>query len=874
MIKKYADRFFEWFCNPEYYEDIKGDLDETYNNTLTNLSQEEADRQFAKEVLLLFRPSIIKPIQFLNLQHALAMVQNYFKIGMRNLVKHSTNTTIHILGLAIGLAAFLLINQYVVFERSYDRHFSNATQIYRLSTDSYYNGQLEVQDAMSYSQGPKVLEERLPKVIGSTITLQNLGSNFMLNGQPVKEDIVFADSNFLNIFDYEVLQGDPSTFLREPKTVVLTESYAKKYFGNKNPLEENMILSVFGKPNGNLKVMGVIADPPEQTHYKFNILMAASTIRERMISNGWNQNNYYGYVLLDKNADIEKVRNKLLPLSKEILDEEGKDRFFLMPIVDIHLKSTMTYEPEVPGSERAVNFLTIISIFILLIAWINYINLSTARAVERAKEVGMRKVVGASKFQLVGQFLTESFLVNLIAVFIAALLVQLILPYFNQLVGKEILSTIWTDTSFLKTLAIFFGIGTLVTGIYPAFVLSSFKPIGVLKGAFSRTKHGINLRKGLVIFQFAASFILIASTIVVYQQIRYMTSQEMGINPHQVLNIVNPDVNRNQWESFESKHKSFRNSLLQIPAIEEVATIESVPGGHTSDISSWSGEFSVTGLSDPASMTVYVNGMDEKAIDALGLSLVAGRNFSPERAEDSTAVLINESILNLLNLPDAQEVVNKEFNLNGSPHIIVGVLKDFNRSSLKNQIEPTIFFPRKLGSNNVIKLSTADIAATMDQIEEVWQRFFPEAPYDPLFLDEGYERLYQEDKKFGVIFGNFALLAIFVSILGLFALASYLSLQRRKEVGVRKVLGASTNQIILLFFKDFIWLVVIGLVIGTPLVYLSMSDWLNGYAFRIDFPWWALIISMIVLMVLTFLTVSLQTYKVARTNPAETIRTE
>jgi len=349
MIKKFADKFFAWYCNPAYYEDIKGDLEEIYNNMLTEKSQRSSDWQFAKEVLLLFRPTIIRPFHFFNLQYTIAMFLNYVKIGFRNLMKYRMNTLIHILGLAIGLAAFLLINQYIWFEKSYDQHFPNADRIYRVSTDFVVEGESEVIDAMCYAKSPITLEEKLPEVISSTVTKQLLGSNFLKGQEPVKENIVAADSNFIKFFGFELIAGDPDGQLLEPKTVVLTESYAKKYFGNTNPVGKNMELSVFGASDKFLKVTGVIADPLIQTHYPFDILMSASTssIRERMESDGWNQNNYYGYVKLADNTNIEQLQAKLPALSLEVMDEDGENQFYLMSIADIHLQSNMTYEPEV-----------------------------------------------------------------------------------------------------------------------------------------------------------------------------------------------------------------------------------------------------------------------------------------------------------------------------------------------------------------------------------------------------------------------------------------------------------------------------------------------------------------------------------------------
>ncbi len=801
------------------------------------------------------------------------MIKNYLKIGIRNLRKHPANTFIHVLGLAIGLAAFLLINQYVLFEKSYDRFHSNADQLYRITTDILSNGVVRTQDANTYALSGKTLEAELPEVIGQSTSLLMQDMVFQRKGKPFQEDLLAVDENFLKLFDYEILAGDPTNLLKEPNTMVLTASHAKKYFGINDPIGKTVEYAAFGTDKQAFKVTGVVVDPPTNTHYGFNMLVSLSSVKERMERDGWSGNNYYGYILLDEKADIAAVRNKLPALSKKFLDEDGDELFHLQRVTDIHLHSNMTFEPTVHGSSRAVGFLRVISIFILLIAWINYINLSTARAVERAKEVGMRKVVGARKSQLMSQFFTESLLVNFFGMVLAVVLTFAALPFFNQLVGKVVLESLWSNMQFISTLLIFFSVGTVITGIYPAIVLSSFKPIGVLKGSFSKSKQGTFLRKNLVIFQFAASFALIAGTMVVYQQLRYMTNQEMGMNTEQVLSFTNPEYEGDDLEQFVSKFNTFKNTLTKNNDIEHISSIGCLPGGSSHDINSADGAFSIGGLSTPVESTVYLNFIDYETVDALELKLVAGRTFQKDMRSDSNAAVINMAMLKLLNVPDPQSVINKELvRENGFKFRILGVLEDFNRSTLKHQIEPTFFLPSRVASYSVAKLNSKDVPGTIRKMEEAYLSFFPGAAFDPIFLDQKFEKLYKEDQKFASVFSVFSILTIFVAIMGLFGLASFLSLQRTKEIGIRKVLGASIPEIIIMFFKDFLLLIGVGLLIGGPLIYLGMTEWLNGYAFRIDFPWWAMMFATVILLLISFLTVSLHSFKVARMNPVESIK--
>lgn len=876
MIKKAAERFFKWYCNPDYYEDIKGDLNELFHRKIIQQSPTKAEWYFAIQVLFLFRPSIIRPFHFWDLNFIAEMIKNYLTIGARNLRKHPMYTLLHVIGLAIGLAAFLFIHHYRIFEKSYDDFHYKPDQLYRLTTDDVLNGRIQVRDAMSFAPSGKALQDELPEILSYTTTAKPGRLIIRKDQETVQEEnVVAADSNFLNLFRYEIISGDKENMLTEPYSIVLTESQARKYFGQADPVGQS--LEVLGEFNRPFKVSGLIRDVPLNTHYHFDLLVSLQSFREQVERDAWSGYNYYTYLLIDQRADIDKLRAQMPALSRKYLGDVDRLEFNLQPVRDIHLYSDFTYEPQIHGSAKAINFLGIISVFILLIAWVNYINLSTARAVERAKEVALRKVVGAQKAQLIGQFLTESFLINFAGAAVALIFAMMATPYLNAMVGKPIFVNILEQTAFLKDLLIFFLIGSVITGVYPAILLSSFKPIGVLKGAFGRSKQGTILRKALVVIQFTVSLILIAGTLIVYLQIKYMTQKDLGINTDQVISFLNARGSES-YDQYRTKYLSFEQELERIPGVKAVGGLSDPPGGGSSEISSSSGGVQVVGKTDIAKTTVYRNQMNDQVIDMLELDLISGRNFNRDFESDTSAVILNQSLLRTLGVSDPSTILNEYLqfgtNPNNSKYLIVGVINDYNRSSLKNTIEPTVFFHSEATRCTVAKLDNDNITANITAIQAVWSQFYPNAPFTYEFLDQRFAKLYMEDRKFGLIFLNFAILAILLASIGLFGLASYLSIQRTKEVGVRKILGATVNNIVLLFFRDFLWLISLAILIGIPLIYLGMKDWLNSYAFRIDFPWLWLVMAVMGILLLTFFTVSYQTWRLARLNPAETVRYE
>ncbi|SMD36233.1 putative ABC transport system permease protein [Reichenbachiella faecimaris] len=874
MIKRLADRLFKWYCHPDYYPDIQGDLEELHQDQLEQFPK-SAELKYLKEVIKLCRPALIRPLFKNSLFNSTGMFKNYFKISFRNLVKQKVFSAINITGLAIGLSAFLLINQYVAFEKSYDRFFTDSDRLYRLTTDQIVDGVIGARDAMAFNPAAKTLDDIIPEIIGHTTTYKLSDLTFRKGEQSVNEPLVVAaDSNYLQLFDYQVIHGDLASMLSEPYTMVLTKNKAKIYFGDSNPVGQTVeLLGNFEKP---FKVTGVIQDVPENTHYKFEILLSLSTLQKQLDKQGWNYNNYYSYIKLAPLADIEVVRAKLPPVSDYVSTTSLS--FNLQSVESIHLHSDMTYEPEINGSAEMVDFLNIISILILIIAWANYINLTTAKSINRAKEVGLRKTVGANKIQLITQFMIESFLLNFISAFLALMIAEGLYPFFNQLVGKPIITDIWSNRDFTILLVTLSLIGTLVTGLYPSFVLSSFKPSLVLKGKFKTSVKGTLLRKGLVVFQFAASLILVATTLIVEKQISYMLNKEKGLDVAYVVGFKNPRLKEYQGEVLSDKLRQFKQALMSHHAIENAGLTSALPGGDASSIWSTSDPVKINGKTNSLEGTTYLLVCDENFLPSIGAKLLVGRSFDPAIQSDSSSVIINQAFLNRYGLKNASSVLGDYIqfgeDIGGNKYRIVGVVGDYHRSSFKASLEPTAMFFTDRTSKSVVRLNKKNYDQGLDHLEQTWSQYFPNAPFSYTFLDQKFETLYEEDKRFGYITSIFSVLAIFIASLGLFGLSAFMATQRSKEVGIRKVLGASIPQILIIFYREFVVLIGLSAAVGIPLVYFTMDNWLNNYAYRVTFPWIFVGAAIILVIASALLTVGYQTIRVAIKNPSETLRYE
>lgn len=874
MIKRFADRLLKWYCHPDYYSDISGDLEEIYIRNKNNQVGQTGWRHLA-QVILLFRPSLLKDFGQNSILKDTGMLRNYFKISVRNLMRHKSYTAINVIGLAVGLAAFLLIYEYVSYERSYDSFHKNPDQIYRLTTDMIVDGVLGTRDAMSYNPSGKVLTEGFEEVQAYTLSYNTGGLNVRKNEELVREtEVKMVDEHFIDFFGFNVLSGHSAAMLKDPYSLVLTKEKARFYFGDKDPVGQT--IHVFSGFDRDFKVTGVIEDVPRNTHYKFSVLMSISSIQDRLDREDWQAFNYYTYLRLKPGTDIDDLEQRMIPVKETHL---GKNPLFfnLQPIQDIHLKSEMTYEPETPGSAKSVNFLEVISIFILAIAWVNYVNLSTAKAVDRAKEVGLRKVIGARKTQIRGQFLFESFLINFLGAMLALIVAELSVPFFNELVGEEILNNLIFNQSFLLKLGLFTVIGTLVSGFYPALFLSNFGIVTVLKGKFRTSKSGVILRKTLVVGQFAASLVLIAGTFIVIQQVDFMRSADLGMNTEQVVGFRNPHLAGDE-ETNQERIRAFYNELKSNPNIVDLASTNSLPGGASNAISSTSGDSRIVGMTEPLQATTYIHSVDDGYFDLLEVQILMGRNFDSRIASDSNSVILNETFVKRAGLQVGDDIINQKLMFGSDPentkYTIVGIIKDANRGSLKTGVEPTAYFLQPVLSRTLVRLSGNEIRETVAFVEETWAKFFPTSALEYGFLDDRFDQLYANDRRFGAVFGAFSGFALLVAILGLFGLSSFMASQRTKEVGVRKVLGASIPHIVGIFYKEFLLLIGMAAFIGFPAVFFTMNSWLSNYAYRIDFPWFVLILALALIIFSAFMTVGYQVWRVAVLNPAKTLKYE
>ena len=884
MVKKIADQIFKWYCHPDFYPDIKGDLEELYSDHLEE--GRNAQFKYLIDVILLMRISLLRPLFKNTLLKDTGMFKNYFKISIRNLARHKMYSIINISGLAIGLSSFLLMYLYISFERSYDSFHKNSDEIYRASYVRVINKVDDDKDAMASRILSSTLVDGLPEVIMSTAT-KKFDEMIMKNGNVhFKESkVISADSNFLKIFNYPLIEGDKDQLFEKPRSVVLSQSRAKAYFGDSDPMGKTLVVT--SPYSASLTVTGIIKDIPDNTHYQFDIMVSDKILSEGQDYDSWNWNNYYVYIKSFSGINKKELEDKINSLANAYINDvddgestENGTRIDLLNVSDIYLKSDFNYEPQIQGSEKAVTFLIIISIFILVIAWVNYVNLSTARALDRAKEVGLRKVIGAIRSQIIVQFLCEALLVNLLAGLIALVISEIALPYFNELVGKEMMNHVWNYPSFIVSLIVFAVGGAFLSGFYPAIVLSGYKPVSILKGKYRNSKSGSLLRKSLVVVQFASSLVLIAATCIIYLQINYMQTRDKGIDIDHVVTtaIPEPDVNTSEeYKAFEARFNSFKESLRNHTAIEAVGGTSNIPGGGADDINSTTTEMKLVGLTESIEGTTYIQYNDDEFFDVVDMSLLAGRNFDRDLKSDSSAIMINESLAVRLNQPSLEGLIGERIQFGKKERnqfTIVGVVKNFNRTSLKSAVEPTVYMPWMNAENLVIELRPDNYQDGIAHVKKVWHEYHPEAPFELTFLDQRFELLYDQDQRFGDTFLVFAIMAIFIAMLGLYGLASFMSIQRSKEVGVRKVLGASGKQILLLFYRDFIFLIGFAALISFPLVFLLMNDWLDNYSFRIQFPWVILLLALAVVLVFALATVGYQTLKVAKLDPAKTLKYE
>ncbi|MGS2764831.1 ABC transporter permease [Sinomicrobium sp. M5D2P9] len=797
------------------------------------------------------------------------MLKYNLKIAWRNLKKDRFYSLINIVGLAIASAAFLLIINFVKFEYSYEDFHEHADRIYRVTSEEYQGSQLITTDCETVPPLAPALKEKIPEVLDYVrVELMEDDNEIEYNNQIYRIDKIYAaDPSIFDIFHHEFIQGDPSTALDAPMKAVVTESLAKRLFGNE-PAKGKTV------KNGEhlFTVTGVIKDSPPNTHLKIEMLLSFSSYTNMGWDlNSWEAANNYTYVLMAPNPDLEVFNRKLLHFSREKQKDPDPDNIAVAePIKDIHLHSHKSWEPEVNGNIRTVRFLFITAFLILLIGSINYLNLATARASERAGEVGMRKVLGSNRRSLIGQFLTETLLINLTAMVLALLLIWGVLPFYFRLIGRPVEVDFFTTSMFWITCAGLFLFNCLLSGLYPAFNLSSARPASVVKRSFTGSREGNLFRKVLVVGQFAIALIVLSAAFIVFQQLSYMQNQDLGINTSETLVIRAPKFGTDSLRLAQSR--AFKNELLQFTDVEKVSVSGSLPGISLHELSS-------TGITQHNSekgkgYTYYLYSIDADFIPMMEIELAAGRNFRPGSVS-LNELIINEEASRLLGFESPEKAVNQKVSVWFSKQAeIIGVIKDYHQQSLKEAVLPMVHWHSNRASFYAVKLRTKDIQKTVAGIGSAWKAQFPGHPFDFYFYDQMFNEQYKADQRFGKIVSVFSILTLFITCLGLLGLTAYTVSKRTKEIGIRKVLGASVSHIVALLSKDFIKLVLIAIIIASPIAWYAMNRWLENFAYRIELQWWIFIPTGIITVIVALATVSGQSIKAATANPVKSLRTE
>jgi putative ABC transport system permease protein len=807
------------------------------------------------------------------------MLRNYFKIAWRNITRQKGYSLINIVGLGIGIAACLLILQYVSFELSYENFQVNKDRIYRVKQDRYDNGKLSTEWAAGAYAVGNSFKDAIPEIEDYTKVLRRDPVIAEVNNQPVQvKSAFFASGSFFRMFSFPLIAGNSNKALTDPYTAALSESTAKRLYGTTNIIGKRLTLN----RSTDYTVTAVYKDAPTNTQIKPDLLLSyASFVKRSTDSTGrgpetaWLWDGCLTYLLLRKDADPAVVERKFKPVVEKFTAADMKRYnsaviYHLQPLSDIHLYSHYMGEPGPNGDGKTVYLLLGIAFFIAIIAWVNYVNLATARAINRAKEVGIRKTVGSQKGQLIVQFLSESALLNGVALLVALLIVLIALPGFNRLSGQDLSFALFKKLDFWFSLVALFTIGTFLSGIYPAFVLSGFKPIEVLKGKMTATSRGSLLRKGLVVFQFAASLFLLIGTVAVYQQIQYMRKQSLGINIDQTLVVKPPTVVTDS--TYVRDMTALKQSLDEQTSVKGVTISTTIPGQPVD----WNaGGIKLVGTDESAQKQYRVIGMDYDYMKLYGIKLLTGRTFSRDFGADEHAVLFNKKGFEQLGLDKPEEAIGKKIDFWGEQYTIIGIIENFHQQSLRESIEPLIFrlIPAVRGYLSV-KTTAANAPKTIASVKTDWNKFFPGNTFEYFFLDDHFDQQYQADQKFGQVFGLFTSLAILVACLGLFGLASFTTIQRTKEIGIRKVLGASVFQILKLLYREFALLLVIAFVLAVPIAWYVISNWLQGYAYRTDIHWFYFVIPFVTILSIALLTVSFQSLKAAIANPIKSLRTE
>lgn len=809
------------------------------------------------------------------------MIKNYLRSAWRNIARHKFISFINIFGLTIGITCCLLILTYIINELSYDKYNANADRTYRVTRIFYAaNGTESLHlGAVAPPFGP-LLKTAFPEIEQFTRVYPN-GTTILRYKDKLfnEENGVFADEHFFDVFSVDVVKGDKRTALTDPYNVMLTEQIARKYFGDEDPLNKMITLD---NTKHAYKVTGIFKPFPQNAHMHPEILMSFNTLNDtamygaKQLQTNYGNNSFFTYLLLPKNYNAEKISRQLPAFLNSYVHFPGMPgniktsdvtALTLQKLTDIHLRSHLDDELEQNGDINRVYIFSVIALFILLIACINYMNLSTARSALRAKEIGIRKVIGAQRKEIIGQFLSESVLITWVALLLAVLLTCILLPYINKFSDLNLsLSSLFKWAILTAILLLPFIIG-IISGIYPAIFMSSFKPVRVLKGIIKVGSGGISFRKVLVVVQFAISIILIVATTVVFQQLHYIQQKSLGFNKdHIIITPYDQDINK--------QYDAFRNDLLRIPGIKLVGRSSRIPSGRLLDEQGAS--VMQNGSLQPVKIDLKCLSTDYGFIPTYGIQLAAGRNFSRDYPTDTANYVLNETAVKMLGWGTSDNAIGKDMVYGGTKGKVIGVIKDFHFESLHQKIVPLIcYMPSQSYYHNLsVKVSGNNLPATISSIQSTWSKYLPQVPFDYRFLDDKFQKLYSSEQQQGNLFTIFSFIAIFIACLGLFGLSAFTITQRVKEIGVRKVLGASVPQIVTELSRNFLFLVLIAALFAFPIAWYLMHKWLLDFASRISISWWIFVLAGVIALIIAFITISFQSIKAANANPVKSLRSE
>jgi putative ABC transport system permease protein len=803
------------------------------------------------------------------------MVQTYIKQFRRNIAANKTYSLLNIIGLSAGLTCFAFIFLWVTDELSYDKFNDNYTRIVRLvSTTKTETGAVE--SAVSSAPMAQALKHDYPEVENTVRLSMRAEIITFKNQQVLQPGILLTDPSFFNVFSYHMSRGSEATALSEPFSIVLTQSTAKKYFGEKDPIGETLLINMYDNTGyGALyKITGVMPDPPKNAHFTFNMLASFKTVEtidpDVLTTDGWGDASFYTYLLLRKGVDQKALSTKISQFYAKYVGDmypiwRNIYSYKVQPLADIHLRSNLQYEIAATGSITKVYIFSLIGVFILLLAGINYTNLATARATARAKEVGIKKVVGAGKSQLIFQYLSESVFTAFIALMISFLASLLLQPYFYQLTGKDL--SLFSSPFLLCFLAGMTFLSGILAGIYPAIVLSGFKPAGILKGSFKSGEKGILLRKTLIVSQFTITIILITGITIIYSQMSFIKQKDLGYNKDALLFLR---VNGNT--DVINGYDAFKNELKASSLVSGVATSNSmIVGGLSSG-----GSETVDTKGNPLQVNTSRLRIDKDYIDVYGLKLLAGQNFTPHTWEDTIRqVILNETAVKKFGWTSNESAIGKPFKMGGQKGIVIGVVNNFHFNSLEQAIEPLAIYPvDRRFSRITLKVDLGKTSQALTLVKEVWKKHFTSALFDYDFVSQELKQQYLAEEKFSKIFFYFSILSLLIASLGLYGLISFTIFQKTKEIGIRKVLGATASRIAVMLSGSFLKLIIIASFIAMPIAWYAMNQWLRGFAYRITLSWWMFGVAVSLVLVVAILTTGFRAIKAAVANPVKSLRTE